>query len=274
MKVAFWSNVRGASGATSNLACLSIMGAMDKIRKTVVFENHYNLNNLENAYVGPGNRNMIKEECFYFNKLGLDYLMKQLHSNIQNENMVTSSAIPLMNKQIYYIPQSHIANKDFLEYELNQVIHSLFVYLEAFGDVVYVDTAVSEHLSTKVILNEADLVVVNLNQNPQVLSNFFENYSSIRSKAVYLIGNYNHYSRFNLKNIERKFHIDKSKIAVIPYNVEFADALSEGTIIQFLSRNYGCTKNDNNYYFMNQVRNAMSMLEKNMHKIETEKVID
>ena len=41
MKIAFWSNVRGHSGVTSNLACISVLSALScPNERTIVFEKH------------------------------------------------------------------------------------------------------------------------------------------------------------------------------------------------------------------------------------------
>lgn len=273
MKIAFWSNTRGKNGVTSNLTCVSIMGAIDGTRKTLLLENHYNINNLENALIKQ-DRTMVKEESYFYNQIGLDSLIKRVHSRMVNESSVQEASISLMNGTMHYIPQSHISNKEFFEYEFNQVIHPLFRVLEDFGDVVYVDTAGCDHLSSKVILNEADLVVVNLSQNPLILSNYFKNYSSLHEKAVYLIGNYNPDSRFNLKNIIRMYHIDKNKIAVIPYNIEYKDAVAEGNAIRFLMRNFDCGKEEPNYYFIREVKKAVNMINNQMKNVRKEELVE
>jgi hypothetical protein len=237
---------------------------MEDKKRISVFENHYNINNLKNAFISQVSNNFVKEETYYFSNLGLDQLMRNMHSKMKGERMILRSSIPLMNEKLYYIPQSHITNKELLEYELNQEIDSLFSHLEAFSDLVYIDTASSEYSSSKVILEEADMVVVSLSQNSLILSNFFENYSFIKDKAVYLIGNYNQYSRFNLNAIINKYQIEKEKISVIPYNVEFADASAEGKMISFLSNNISCKKGDENFFFMEEVKKSRSMLNKNI----------
>lgn len=260
MKIAFWSNVRGKNGVTSNLACVSVMGALMEKQKALVLENHYNMNNMEQALLGRPKVPYVKEESYFYNQVGMDSLIKRIHSNMADENTVRASSIPLLDDSIYYIPQNYITNKEFFEYEFNQVLHPLFQVLEQFSKIIYVDTAGSAHLSSKVILNEADLVVVNLSQNPAVLSDFFKNYSALQEKAVYLIGNYNSDSKFNLRNIIRKYHIDRTKIGVIPYNVEFADAISEGAVIRFLLRNFDCDRQDVNYDFIREVKKSARII--------------
>lgn len=265
MKIAYWSNWKGAGRTTSNMACTTILGALQSKRKNVLLENHYNLRNLEEVLVNRRWNNMVREENYYYSQLGLDSLMRRMHSNLMDDNIIESSSITFCDNLLYYIPQSHVTNKEFLEYELSRVIHILLEKLEKFGDIVSIDTAGREKLSSKTILELADMVVVNLSQDPVTLDDFFENYSTLRKKAVYLVGNYNPYSKCNLKSITKRYQIDRDEIGIIPYNIEFHDALSDGTVISFLNRNYGCKKNNENYFFMREaIRSTNMILSKGM----------
>lgn len=260
MKVAFWSNIEGKNGVTSNLACISVMSALKYRLKSVILENHYNINNIENAFTSIQTNQFVREENYYFNHLGLDSLMKRLNSKIRDEQMIKKASIGFFNNNIFYIPHSQIKSKEVLEYELNQVIMPLLLQSEEFSNLVFIDTINSNNITSKVILDEADLVVVNLSQDSIIINHFFENYSSLLSKSVFIIGSYNHNSRYNLKNIQRKYRIKNENIAVIPYNIELKDALSEGNVIEFISRNYYCKKEDSNYYFIKELKHATDMI--------------
>lgn len=260
MKVAFWSNIEGKNGVTSNLACISVMSALKYRLKSVILENHYNINNIENAFTSIQTNQYVREENYYFNHLGLDSLMKRLNSKIRDEQMIKKASIGFFNNNIFYIPHSQIKSKEVLEYELNQVIMPLLLQSEEFSNLVFIDTINSNNITSKVILDEADLVVVNLSQDSIIINHFFENYSSLLSKSVFIIGSYNHNSRYNLKNIQRKYRIKNENIAVIPYNIELKDALSEGNVIEFISRNYYCKKEDSNYYFIKELKHATDMI--------------
>lgn len=266
MKVAFWGNIKGKNSVTSNLASISVMGALLYKMKSVILENHFNVNNLEQIFLNFPENSLVKEENYYYNHIGMDYLLKHISSDIGIGTLIEKASLSFLNKSIYYIPQSHLVNPEILEYELNKVIIDLIHMLDDFSDITFMDTGYSNALSSKYILNEADLVVINLSQDKQILTHFFENHSSIREKAVYLIGSYNENSKYNLINISRKYHINKELIGVIPYNIEFKDALSEGTVIEFISRNYECKKTDNNYYFINELKRATGIVFENIFK--------
>lgn len=272
MKVAFWSNVSGKNGVTCNLACISIMGAIDCNITSTLIENHANVNNLENAFTNKQNSDLVKENNYYFNHTGIDNLMKRLHAKVEVRNIVKKSSISFLNNSIYYIPQSNIKMNDIFEYEFNQIIYPLLNVIDESSDVAFIDTSNSEKMTTKIILEQVDLVVVNLSQDNIVINHFFEHYSSLISKSFFIIGSYNRNSKYNLNNISRKYHISRENIAVIPYNVELKDSISEGRIIEFISRNYNCRKEDYNYYFITELKNTTNMIANIIQRNNTEVV--
>lgn len=261
MQIAFWSNIGGKNGVTSNMAGVGIMSALLHKKKILMMENHFHINNLETAFISRDNGSLKEEELYFYNPIGMDFLIKKLHSNIETEDMIKNSALEFLNQSIYYIPQSHLNNREIFEHQLYEVICPLLDKIEQEAELTFIDT-IGGNLTSKVILSKADMVVVNLSQDPGIIEHFFENYSSLISKAVFLMGNYNRNSTYNLSKIRNKYHINKDRIAIIPYNIEFKDSLSSGSLISFLTRNYNCTKDEDNYYFIRELKKAVRMITK------------
>lgn len=262
MKVAFWSNSSGRAGTTSNMACMSVLCALLERKKSILFENHYSLNGLEQAFIQGKEKNLsvLKEEFAYYDQRGLDGLIRRVHSNYTYEELMEDVSMKFLDNMLYYLPKSYDMNHEYFEFELNQVIKPLICLLDRTFDFVFVDTASNNSLSTKLILEESELVVVNLCQNKIFLDHFFANYQSLLDKSVFLIGNYQEQSKFNITNIRRRYQIPREMIGIVPFNLEFADAVSGGTILEYLMRNFSCKKQDANYYFMSQVKRAASIL--------------
>lgn len=266
MKIAFWSNAHGKNGVTSNLACISVMEILGKERKNVLLENHFSINNLETVLNQEMSRNKLNEYNFY-NQKGIEHLIRKIRSGFSLENAVNNSVMTFMEDKINYLPQNYMMNQEVFDYEFNQVVNPMFQLLEQFCDTIYIDTAVGNTLSSKIILQEAALIVVNLSQNPYILDDFFEHYQSLVSKSVYLLGNYTPESKYTRGYILRKYHIPRERIATIPYNVEFRDAIHSGNLISFLNQNYQCKRKHENYYFIREVKRAAEMIER-FRKVE------
>lgn len=262
MKVAFWSNCKGRAGTTSNMACMSVICTMLKQTKSILFENHFNLNGLEQAFVQQRRTSqyLLREELSYYDQTGLEGLMRRVHSNHTYEEVMEDVSLKFLDNLIYYLPKKCNMNQEYFEFELNQVIKPLMTFLSNIFEFVFVDTAYNNTLSTKSILEGADLVVVNLCQNKILLDHFFSNYESLVEKSYFLIGCYQKEARYNLKNIRRRYQIPKNQIGVIPYNLEFGEAVNSGTIIQYLLRNFSCDRDDENYFFISQVKEAAQMM--------------
>lgn len=260
MKVAFFSNAAGRSAVTSNLACIAVMGALCHKRRMVLFENHYNVNSLEHAFFREDAMPSVREKEGYLCEEGLDGIMRGIHSGFMKPSMVRDSVLSVMKRQLYFLPGSHITDGAFFSHEFGRVMKPLFLMLEDFGENVFVDTGGANNDSTEMILDEADLVVANISQDPQSVSEFFAQHAGLLSKTVFLIGGYQKESRYNLDNLVRRYPIDKKNIGVIPYNVELHDAIQEGRLVAFLTRNYRNGRGENHGYFMSELRKAAALI--------------
>ena len=146
---------------------------------------------------------------------------------------------------------------------------------------MFIDTESNQNLSTKQILYDADIVVVNLSQDPKDIYDFFENYTSLKEKAVYIIGRYQPEKRWTRNRICYEYKIPRNKVGVIPYNVDFNDALENGKLQHFLNYNYTGPVRLENDYFMRQckksagvVLNMISEVRKKKEKQKRQSYID
>lgn len=273
MKIAFWSNTRKSSCVTTNLTCISALTAIAGVGKTVLLENHYNLNSIGDLILEQEKLNHLREHGEYYSRYGIEYILKRLYSGESGEKLIHQAAIPLLYSQMLYVPQGRIVNKDVFNYEFHLVQRELFRSLDLLSDYIFIDTESNQNLSTATILAEADLVVVNLDQNPVHLQEYFENYASLHEKAVYLIGGYCAKKAWNQRKICYEYHIPREKIGCIPYNLDLADAMMDGHLLQFLNRNYAKPIGEDNKYFMQNLKKASEMIRKNMLAVKRKKRI-
>lgn len=269
--MAFYSGEAGRNAVTSNLAIVAVMGALCRNQRTVLFENHYAVNNIEQAFFPVGQTLRVREENGYLCQEGLDSLMRNIHSGVMKPSMLEACMVQVMKKQVYYLPGSHIVDGSFFSHEFGQVMRPLFSMLESFGNYVFVDVGGKKNASTQMILAEADLVVANLSQNPHSLKEFFDHHSDLLTKTVFLIGNYEEDSKFNRKNIARDFPIDHSQLAVIPRNVELHDAIMEGKLVSYLTKNYRNVRGEKNYRFMRELKQSFELIYRSSARLELQK---
>lgn len=258
MKIAFWSNARGVCGVTSNLAGISVVSALLGRQKAILLENHFHLNNLEGILNQSLERNLVKEYSYY-SQIGIDHLMRRLHSGLETDRAVLDCSIPI-TERLYYLPQNIQMNREQFNYEFGQVVYPLLWLLEKQGYAVFFDLEQGDSLSSRIILNEADVIVVNLCQNPAILEDFFEQYGSLRKRAFYVVGGYSRESATTISMIQKKYEIEKERLGVVPYSVAFANAMNRGRLVPFLKRTYKEGKKSENKKFMEELERSAGLL--------------
>ncbi len=272
MKIAFWSNSRGVGGVTANTACIAAFAAIEHMGKIVLLENHYSRGSLADIVLPDERAGRRREGRKYYEGYGIEHIVKYLCSGGENiAELLNRTALPLLYSGMYYLPQNLAINREVFDYAFNMSHKELLRNLELFADFVFIDVDSNQNLSSGAILAEADLIVVNLTQNDAQLRDFFDNYSSIYEKSVFLIGAYQPELPLNYHEICRSYNIARDKTETIPYNAEFAEAMSEGRALQFIDRNYENALSRENDYFMRHLKKAFLMIRKKLLNIRMRK---
>lgn len=256
MRIAFWSNVHGQSATTSNMVAIALMTALEYRLKVLVTHNHFERSTLESSLLED---KYLKNDLMELSDNGIDALARFIRSNKLDKDNIVNYTTSLLKKKLDLLMGTTNTNKELYMKDINNVIDQILKLAEEFYNVVFIDVSSGKNELSNKILKNSDLIVVNLNQNASVLNDFFQMNKDNLEKCIFLIGRYDNNSRINKKNIMRKYNIKKN-IAVIPYNIEFSDACSEGRGIDFFLKNMSVKKDDLNYYFIDEVRNAVKLI--------------
>lgn len=259
MKVAFWSNVRGKSCVTSNLACISVLSALAAPGegRTILLENHQNILNLGSVLFDQSSGQEVREKGRYEVACGFSRLLCLMQQNKEvPDDAIYHYTREFLGNRLLYLPLEGIRNSDVFEYQLERECIRTMMYLEQKINLVMMDISAAPTPSSRKILQESDLVVVNLTQNRQMMTHFFQNYSEIQKKAFYLISNYEEDSDLSKAAVVSRYQIPGNQIGTIPHSRYFADAVSEGKLIPFLLKNYDCVPDDPNYGFIRAARES------------------
>lgn len=273
MKIAFWSNCAEECKVSSNLAAISVASVIRYPYSIITLENRLCSNNLGKAFFGSRRELMLHEAgANYYEGRGLEGLVRKIYRGDFCKGTLKSYLKEIIAEHLYYIPQSGVLHSEIFDYEFNFCIHPLLDMLEEWADICIIDAASQQILSTKIILEEADLIVVNLCQKQSVLENFFQNYSSIISKAIFIISRYELNTRLSYKKIAQMYELPLENIAVIPDNALYDDAYENGYAVEFLSRHYNCSKEDVNYFFIQAIKKAAYLMLKKAVNLSRNKV--
>ncbi|WP_310603866.1 hypothetical protein [Anaerosporobacter sp.] len=269
MLIAFYSDIRGNAGTTSNLCCLAAYYAIRKKQKILLWENHRNWNRIEDNFTPRTRLSLLCESITPYHMNASKELFCRLQSKEKLELVwqVEELAEELYTDTLYYLPNRQIENA-LLEKELMKILPQFITLCRESEELVFVDLQDMNKASTQYILEKADLVMLNLMQhmNPFGKKELRKHISI--SNVRYLIGNYQPNSKINIKNIARKYKIPSMDIATIPYNILCKEAMSEGRVIDFISANIECKQGDYNYPFMYALEQAAKMLNEAMQSID------
>jgi len=272
MIVAFWSGTGRNVGLTTNLACIAAYYALRYHRKLMLFENHLpKERGLEKAILPPKDFwSGVREEPFYYDSQGMEQLLKILQAGYEPE-AIEEIAVSLLDGKLNYLPLSEQMGTSVYEYELNRVMERLLKELEARSDLVLVDTQSAGNLSTKLILEQAGLVVVNLCQEPPQLGEFLEAYKNLTCKCIFLLGHYQEEHVYNRINLSRIYGIPENKIYVVPEYPLLPYLGTQGRIPDFIKRNLWSSPGERNYGLMREIRRAAERIREFAEGGKTEK---
>ncbi len=274
MKVSFWSNANEMCTVSANLAAISVACAIRSSYSIISMENHLCSHNLGRAYNGGARANILDDVgTNYYDGSGFEGLLRKIYRGDSRPGILKSYITEIINHHLYYIPQSRILHNEIFDYELDHCIEPLFRMVEENSDLCFIDTASNNNLSTKIILEEADLIIVNLCQKSSVLEDFFLNYSSLISKAVFIISHYNHHSLYTLKQVSNQYNISPEFMIPFPDNERYENAYHNGYVHEFISRNINCNKENPNYIFIQAVKKASHIVLRKMEALAKQKEI-
>lgn len=274
MKIAFWSNDNEKCNVSANLAAISVASVIRYPYSVIVVENWLSHNKLGKAFMGDSHVNLFNEVgTSYYDGGGIEGLIRKIYRENYSSNILQYHLKEIINKHLYYIPQSRVIHSEMFDYEFDHCIHPLFEMIEDYADICFIDTASHQNLSTKTILEESDLIVVNLCQNINILEDFILNYSSLISKAVFIISNYDSHAMLNSKRIAGFYQIPRENIIVMPYNISYQNAYTNGSVVEFISRNHSCLKESPNYIFIQSIRKAAYIIIKKAEQALKDKEI-
>ena len=234
MKVAFWGAKRKC-GVTSNLLAVSACSIMAYPIKISIFENHYDDNGIRKMLFTESVSQVVAENERYDLKAG-DYgrlIGKKNHKNVYDLGGV--HAVEVKQDRLFYVPQ-HPVRRDIFE---EAFVFSYLPQINRYSsktELAFTDVKHGSCMSSNILLDSADCVVVNLEQNLSDIQYFFQNYSSIKRKSFFIIGNYKEKNTVNLRHIISEFDIPVDCIGVIPYNQNFAYACEYGQGLEYVTR--------------------------------------
>ncbi len=272
MVIAFWSNANEKCPVTANMAAISVASVIRYPYSVVMMENHLGRSNLRTAFYGRESIHFMNEAgTNYYDGNGMEGLVRKIYRGDATKHDLAAYIKQIVPDRLYYIPKGKAIHNKIFDYEFEYGIEHLLKMMEGYADVSLIGTASHYSMSTKTILEKADLIVVNLCQKQSILDDFFLNYSSLIPKAVFLISNYEYHTKLSVKKISQTYELPLENLIAIPKNELFQVAYMNGGVKDFIDYYSDCGKESPNFLFMHAIRKATYLILKRAVEAERNK---
>lgn len=255
--ITFMSNERKETGQTLSLAAVATQLAIEHNYKILIVSTSFEDQILENCFWDIEKINATPKIGMQGQVgvgSGIEGLTKALVSNRMSPDIIKNySKIVLKDRLDVLLAPS---TKEYRDYAtITASYPEILQIANKFYDIILVD------LSNRMpdqdyqnIIQMSDVIVVNITQRYKSINNFMqvrENDEFYKKKNIMLlIGRYDSFSKYNIKNVTRYLK-ERKTVNAIPYNTLFFEACSEGKIIDFFLKIKNITdETDRNYAFL------------------------
>lgn len=251
--ISFWSSEDSAQLCTTSTAVAVASMLPTKTRyKTIITQTHYGDMSLETSFF-----NQDKKMRLDTSDTGIDALDRLLRSNKLTPENIANYATPIMKGKLELLYGTFKNDTDSYS-RILETMPIIIDYASQFYDLVLVDLNKGYETSeVNSILQKSDVIVFNMSQNIQILKKLFKDMETLKilqeKTIIPVLGKYDRYSKYNERNIARKFNY-KKRIYTIPYNTQFFDSCNDGAAMRFFIENAKADMGtDRNGFFISEV---------------------
>lgn len=260
--ITFKSNERKETGQTLSMAAVATQLAIEHNYKILIVSTSFKEETLEDCFWDSHKQKNtaisgIVPQTTVGIESGVEGLIKVLVSNKTSPEIVRNySKIVLRDRLDVLASPTTGVYQDYANICSSYV--EILQLANMFYDFIFVDLSNRmPEQDAENIVQMSDVVVVNLTQRLANIDDFIElkekNEFYRRRNVMLLIGRYDNFSKYNIKNITRYIK-EKKPVNAIPYNTLFFEACSEGKIIDlFLKMRNISDESDRNYFFLKEV---------------------
>lgn len=258
MKIAYWSNSRD-SGVTGSMLAIAMAGVLIyPSLQITMFENHFNTQGISQRLFPKHMLRRIAEESVYCGRRNAADIQIPCFSQKIN-GFGDYYNIEVVEHSLFYVRQPN-ENPELFDYEFHCGVMPLLSGYSGEDKIAFIDTRRGNSISSKIILEDADVIAVVLRQSMREIQDFIQNYSSLLPKTFFIIGNYVPNMNCNLREICRQFGFMRERIGVIPHSDEYEHAMMNGRTKEYLLSNFVGAKTKKEHNFMQELKKTTFLL--------------
>lgn len=276
--ITFWSNGREQTGKTISMASIATYIAIQHNIKILVVSTTNKDDTLQNCFVARPNVKTLSFGMFAPRagnnamQNGMVGLVRMARSNKVTPDMIRNYTRVIFKDvlEILYSGENEVSDEDAAKY-YPDIIKAANQYY----DLVFVDldSNIDQETQTE-ILNNSNLIIANINQKLTSIDKFIEERKNNKilasKKTVILLGRYDRYSKYSIKNVTRYLGI-KNNVLAIPYNTLLFDTAEEAGMPDYFlnfAKNPNLDKEDRNYLFFQELRRTVEVIQYKLQELQ------
>ena len=258
--ITFKSNEVKETGQTLSLVATATQMAIEHSYKTLIVSTNFKDQTLENCFWELDKLNRPIVDINGHTAVGVDSgiegLLKVLASNKTSPEIVKNYSKIVLKDRLDVLLSPRTENYQEYIHICNEYPEVLKV-ANRYYDLIFVDlTSRMQEDVAQSIIDVSDIIMFNMTQRLKSINDFLELKETnefYRSKKVLpIIGRYDGFSKYNIKNITR-YMKEKKNVLAIPYNTLFFESCSEGKVVDFFLRFKTLNEEDRNQSFIKEV---------------------
>ncbi|WP_458122895.1 hypothetical protein [Paenibacillus sp. Z3-2] len=229
--ITFWSPFAGSGCTSSTLISAYAMALHYRTRVLLV---NAGLVGTGTEAALPSNETDSTDSVFTFEEGGWDAVERLHSSGSLNKHNLRDYTKPLLKERLDFLT-GRMNEMERSPQEHGKTVKKLLNVANEYYDLVLLD-ADQSGVDSQLMLQQADYVVINLDQNMRNLELFFEEILPERmsnQNMHVVINKYDPHSRATISNIRRRFKY-KGTISAIPYTTGYLDAMNRRDVAKYL----------------------------------------
>ena len=259
--VTFWNKGREQTGKTLSLISICTYLAIEHNYKILVFSTGYKDQNLDNCFWEINNKPQKNRGLFGPNtniamEEGLAGLAKVMKSNKLSPEYITNYTKIIFKDRLEILPTFKGEQEEYDE--IKEYYPDIISLANNYYDLVFVD--LDKRMKKDIaetIIQKSDLIVASLSQRLASINNFLkireQNPVFKSKKTLVLLGRYDRYSKYNIKNVTRYLG-EKNKVSTIPYNTLFFEACEEAAVPDLFLKLRKTDQDERNGFFFSEIK--------------------
>lgn len=229
--VTFYGNGEIETAQTTSMACIATYLSFEKDYKILLINTKHNDHSLENCFWNQKEKESAKGDL----ESGITGLIKALASNKTSPEIITNYTKTIFKDRLELLTDDNMPREDYEKQR--EYMKNIVKIASKYYDLVFVDLEGNiEEMHVDDILKESNLIVANTSQRIKMIDNFLKNRrkcSAITdSNLICLIGKYDRFSKYNIKNLERTRRMPETY--GIQYSTLLFEASNEGNLAEYI----------------------------------------